>query len=106
MSKITLRFLVVIFITSVFISNAFANIPKGQKAYIKNCKVCHGNGTKGASMHTQEEWEELFANNGDKIKQAHQKDEIADAFFKTELFLTHYKNIRDFLLYGASDSDR
>ncbi|MDD2829410.1 MAG: cytochrome c [Sulfuricurvum sp.] len=106
MSKITLRFLVVIFITNVFTFNAFANIPKGQKAYIKNCKVCHGNGIKGAAMHTQVEWEELFSNNGTKIKQAHQKDEKADAFFKTELFSIHYKDIRDFLLYSASDSDQ
>ncbi len=34
-------------------TTASADIKKGQKGYLKACKACHGNGTKGASMQTQ-----------------------------------------------------
>jgi hypothetical protein len=105
MSKITLRFLVVIFITNVFTFNTYADLRKGQKAYLKNCKMCHGHSMKGAAMHTQEEWEELFSNNGAKIKQAHLGNEKAELFFKTDLFSIHYKDIRDFFFEYAADAD-
>jgi hypothetical protein len=106
MSKITLRFLVIIFITSIFISNAFADVVKGHKIYMKNCKICHGFSMKGAAMHTQVEWEELFSNSGEKIIKVHANVEKSADFFNTDNFKNKYKDLRDFLLTDASDSDQ
>ena len=53
---------------------ASADIKKGQKAYLKNCKKCHGNGTKGAAMKTQDEWEEAFEDDSAMMKEWHKGD--------------------------------
>lgn len=39
---------------------ASTDIKKGQRSYLKKCKRCHGNGTKAASMKTQEAWNGLL----------------------------------------------
>lgn len=82
---------------------ASADIKKGQKVYLKNCKKCHGNGTKGAAMHTQEEWDDLFANGGEKIIKAHANDKSA-AYFNGEAFKSKSQDLRDFLFEYGSDS--
>lgn len=84
-------------------ASAFADIIKGQKWYTKNCKECHGNGTKGASMHTQDEWDSLFANDSKAIILKHSGTK-AEPFFKGEEFKERSKHIRDFLFEYGSDS--
>ncbi|MCJ7766204.1 MAG: c-type cytochrome, partial [Thiovulaceae bacterium] len=50
---------------------ASADIKKGQRAYLKQCKKCHGNGTKGAALKSQAEWAEAFADNAKVFKEWH-----------------------------------
>lgn len=88
---------------SVGAVSASADIGKGQKWYTKNCKECHGNGTKGASMHTQDEWDSLFANDSKAIILKHSGTK-AEPFFKGEEFKDRSKHIRDFLFEYGSDS--
>ncbi len=82
---------------------ANADIKKGQKAYLKTCKKCHGNGTKGAAMHTQDEWEELFENNAEGMIKAHAGDK-SEAFFKGDKFQKMAPDLKDFLYEYGSDS--
>ena len=70
MMKSTSLLLAAVVAVGMMATTASADIKKGQKAYLKTCKNCHGNGTKGAAMHTQAEWEELFANGGANIIKA------------------------------------
>jgi cytochrome c553 len=103
MSKLTSSLLVILITIGTMVSTASADIKKGQKSYLKTCKNCHGNGTKGAAMHTQDEWEELFANGGAKIVKAHAKDK-SSAFFNGDGFKSQAQDLRDFLFEYGSDS--
>jgi len=82
---------------------AQADIKKGQKAYLKTCKKCHGNGTKGAAMKTQDEWEELFEDDAALLIQAHKGDK-SENFFNGEKFKNLSSDLKDFLHEYASDS--
>ena len=84
-------------------TSASADSKKGQKGYLKTCKSCHGNGTKGASMHTQDEWNDLFANGGVEIIKKHASTP-AKPFFDGDGFKGQSKDIRDFLFEYGSDS--
>jgi mono/diheme cytochrome c family protein len=88
---------------SVMTTVASADIKKGQKGYLKSCKACHGSGTKGASMHTQEEWNDLFANDGAEIIKKHATTP-AKPFFDSDGFKNQSKDIRNFLFEYGSDS--
>ena len=85
-------------------TSASAEIKKGQKGYLKTCKKCHGNGTKGASMHTQDEWEELFADEAELIKEKHEGDKKANKFFQGKKFKKLAPHLKDFLHQYGSDS--
>jgi mono/diheme cytochrome c family protein len=89
--------------TSVMATSVLADIEKGQKLYLKTCKTCHGNGTKGASMKTQEEWNDLFANDGAEIIKKHTTTP-AKPFFDGDGFKSQSKDMRDFLFEYGSDS--
>lgn len=82
---------------------AQAEIKKGQKAYLKKCKKCHGNGTKGAAMKTQDEWAELFANDGANFIAAH-KGTKAEKFVNGKKFKKLAPHLKDFLWEYGSDS--
>jgi len=84
-------------------TTASADIKKGQKAYLKKCKKCHGNGTKGAAMNTQAAWADLFANDGAKIIAAHEKTK-AKKYFSGKRFKKDGPNLKDFLYEYGSDS--
>ncbi len=84
-------------------TSAFADIQKGQKYYLKNCKKCHGNGTKGAAMKTQDEWEEMFEDNNAMIKEVHKGDK-SEAFFNGGKFEKIAPHLTDFLYEYGSDS--
>ncbi|MDD2780196.1 c-type cytochrome [Sulfuricurvum sp.] len=96
-------FLSVAVCTGIMTSPLFADVAKGQKWYTKECKSCHGNGTKGAGMHTQDEWDELFGNDNEQIIKKH-IGTPAEAYFKGESFKNRSKDIRDFLFEYGSDS--
>jgi len=103
MTKSASFFLAAVVAVGMMSTTASADIKKGQKAYLKTCKNCHGNGTKGAAMHTQDEWDELFANNGEKIIKAHANDKSA-AYFNGDAFKNQSQDLRDFLFEYGSDS--
>lgn len=103
MTKFTLLFLSAVVAVGMMATTASADVKKGQKAYLKTCKNCHGNGTKGAAMHTQDEWDDLFANNGEKMIKAHANDKSA-AYFGGETFKGDAADLRDFLHEYGNDS--
>jgi cytochrome c2 len=76
---------------------------KGQKLYLKKCKKCHGNGTKGAAMKTQDEWSELFDDGAAGIIAAHKGDK-SEAFFKGDKFQKLAPDLKAFLYEYGSDS--
>ena len=103
MKKSASCFLAALVAVGMMSTAASADVKKGQKVYLKTCKNCHGNGTKGAAMHTQDEWDELFANGGEKIVKAHANDKSA-AYFNGGMFKTQSQDLRDFLFEYGSDS--
>jgi cytochrome c5 len=103
MKKSASCFLAVLVAVGMMSTSASADIKKGQKVYLKTCKNCHGNGTKGAAMKTQDEWDELFANNGEMIIKKHAADKSA-SYFNGELFKAQSQDLRDFLFEYGSDS--
>ncbi len=84
-------------------TTANADIAKGGKAYLKMCKKCHGNGAKGAAMHTQAEWEALFADDGEMIIKAHEGDK-SEKLFNGKKYKKYSPHIKDFLFEYGSDS--
>lgn len=103
MMKSASYFLAALVAVGMMGTTASADIKKGQKTYLKTCKNCHGNGTKGAAMHTQDEWEELFANGGASIIKKHAGTK-AEPYFNGEGFKDVSQDLRDFLFEYASDS--
>jgi len=103
MTKSTSLLLATVVAFGMMATTASADIKKGQKGYLKTCKNCHGNGTKGAAMHTQAEWEALFANEGASIIEKH-KGTKAEAYFTSPGFKGSAQDLRDFLFEYGNDS--
>lgn len=103
MTKSTSLLLAAVVAFGMMATTASADIKKGQKAYLKTCKTCHGNGTKGASMHTQAEWEALFANEGASIIAKHAGTK-GEALFNGSSFKNSAQDLRDFLFEYGNDS--
>ena len=82
---------------------ASADIKKGQKGYLKTCKKCHGNGTKGAAMQTQDGWTALFENDAAQIIEKH-KGTKGEKFFGSKKFKKLAPHLKDFLYQYGSDS--
>lgn len=95
-------FLLTIVCIGMIQTNALADVAKGQKWYVKSCKDCHGSGVKGAAMHTQDEWNELFAD--EKILIDKHAGTKAENYFNGNEFRDKSKHIRDFLFEYGSDS--
>lgn len=89
---------------SLFSTAANADIKKGQKAYLKKCKRCHGNGTKGAAMKTQKEWEHAFENDARIFRAWHKDDKKAMKFIDSKKFKKLAPHLKDFLYEYGSDS--
>ena len=85
------------------LSPAMAEIKKGQKAYLKQCKKCHGNGTKGAAMKSQFEWEEAFEDDAEIFKEWHEGTK-ADKYVHGRKFKKYAPHLKDFLYEYANDS--
>jgi len=87
----------------VMSTSASAEIKKGQKTYLKKCKKCHGNGTKGAAMQTQDQWALYFDNNAEKIIEVHDGTK-AKKYFHGKRFVKKVPHLKDFLWQYGSDS--
>jgi cytochrome c5 len=103
MMKSTSFLLATLVAVGMMATSASADVKKGQKGYLKTCKNCHGNGTKGAAMHTQDEWDDLFAAGGAKIIKAHAGTK-AEPYFGGDGFKEQSQDLRDFLFEYGSDS--
>jgi cytochrome c553 len=88
---------------AAFATSASASIKKGQKTYLKKCKKCHGNGTKGAAMKTQDEWSELFEEEAILLIEKHEGTK-AEKFFGGKRFKKYAPHLKDFLHEYGSDS--
>jgi len=88
----------------LFSTAANADIKAGQKAYLKSCKKCHGNGTKGAAMKTQQEWKEAFADDAKLFKAWHKDDKRAMEYIDSSKFERSAPDLKDFLYHYGSDS--
>ena len=95
--------LVALLLGSVFVPTLSADIKKGQKAYLKQCKKCHGNGTKGAAMKTQAEWQAAFTDNNAGFKAWH-KGTKGEKYANSKKFQKYSADLKDFLYEYASDS--
>ncbi|MDF1881770.1 hypothetical protein JHD50_10745 [Sulfurimonas sp. MAG313] len=91
---------------SVGSSVLMADIKKGQKAYLKTFKSKFKmNGTKFATLHTQDEWKELFKNKGEGFKK-----EFIKNYPKSEKTLLKkniwkkLQDVKDFAIEYANDS--
>ena len=83
---------------------ADASVYKGQRAYMKLCKKCHGSGDKVLALHTQKEWEEIFANDAKQLITLHKKDKNALKILHSEKFKKSLRHMRQFFHKFASDS--
>jgi len=93
----------ILFGVFAFFSSAQADVKKGQKLYLKACKSCHGNGTKGAALHSQAEWKKLFENNAQGMVDAH-KGTKGEKKMSPKFFEKRGSDIFDFLYEYANDS--
>ena len=104
MKKSTSVLLASVVALGMFASTANADIKKGQKAYLKQCKKCHGNGTKGAAMKTQDEWAAAFSNDNAGFIAWHKDDKKAAKYAEGKKFKKYSEHLKDFLFEYASDS--
>lgn len=91
---------------AVAVTTASADADKGQRYYLKVFKPETGfNGTKFAAMHTQAEWEALFADNGKKfIEEWSAKYPGLAPFLQSDKFQAILPDIKDFAIKYANDS--
>lgn len=104
MNKRTSITLAVLAVFGLLVPSAQADVKKGQKAYMKTCKKCHGNGTKGAALKTQAEWKAAFENDAKIFKSWHKGDPKADKFVHSKKFKKLAPHLKDFLYQYGSDS--
>lgn len=103
MKKQTSVLMAIIVALGLMATTASADIKKGQKGYLKTCKKCHGNGTKGASMQTQDGWTALFEDKAALIIEKH-KGTKGEKFFGGKKFKKLAPHLKDFLFQYGSDS--
>ena len=84
-------------------SVAQASVFKGQRAYMKECRSCHGS-CKMTGTHTRSEWNIFFSNDGAKLVQLHLKDPAALKLFNSGDFQKSLKHLRQFFEEYAGDT--
>lgn len=106
--KSLLKLLIAAFLVGSFaVSTANADdADKGQRYYLKIFKPETGfNGTKFAAMHTQAEWEKLFADNGKEfIAEWSEKYPSLKDFLNSDKFQKVLPSLKAFAVKYASDS--
>ncbi len=103
MKKRTSLLLTALVALGMLSSTASADVKKGQKAYLKQCKKCHGNGTKGAAMKAQDEWEEAFEDDAEIFVEWHVGTD-GEKYANGKKFKKYAPDLKDFLYEYANDS--
>ena len=93
----------------LFIPALEAAVYKGQKAYVKKCRKCHGGGQKVAASKRMKEWKKLLnkKNKGIKLATLHLEDKKAKKswkYFDSKKYRKRARHLRDFMVEYAKDS--
>ena len=106
MNKMLKQLLVVLALTMFGATASYADAAKGQKVYLKKFKSKFElNGAKFAALHSQSEWEELFANDAAGfIKEFSAKYPGAADYLAKPKTLKKINLIKDFCIEYANDS--
>jgi hypothetical protein len=104
--NMTKTLLVALMLTTAAGSALHADVKTGQKYYLKSLKSKVGmNGTQFAGQHTQDEWKELFENQGEGfIQEYSNKYPDAAKFLHNPKSWKKLQHIRDFAIEYGSDS--
>lgn len=86
-----------------------AAVYKGQKAYVKKCRKCHGGGQKMAASKRMKDWKKLLnkKNKGSGLAGLHLENEKAKAswkYFDSKRYRKSARHLRDFMVEYANDS--
>lgn len=76
-------------------------LQNGQLTYLRQCKKCHGLGTRGATLKNQMQWDALFESGGIVALHAPTK---AAVYFRGATFQAASADLHTFLHHYASDS--
>jgi len=91
---------------------------KGQKVYLKECRVCHMGSKIFLNMHTYPEWKKVLDNEGTtlsyihlskSVKNVNSKDgNIRDShsYFKSDRYKKQYKHLQNFIIQFAKKNDK
>lgn len=106
MKRLIQTLLVGALIGSVGVTALMADVKKGQKHYLKSFKSkFHMNGTKFAALHTQDEWTELFKNEGEGfIKAFTERFPNAQNTLAKPKVWKKLEHVKDFAIEYANDS--
>lgn len=101
-----MRFFLLFFIMISLLNGA--GLYKGQKQFVKNCKVCHTDSSMIIESKTKQEWDDLLAENGKKLYEVHIEKKVDEqklqTIFKNENFIKKLKYLKKFLVEYAKDS--
>jgi len=93
----------------LFIPALEAAVYKGQKAYVKKCRKCHGGGQKVAASKRMKEWKKLLnkKNKGIQLATLHlenKKAKKSHKYFDSKKYRKRARHLRDFMVEYAKDS--
>lgn len=93
----------------LFIPALEAAVYKGQKAYVKKCRKCHGGGQKVAASKRMKEWKKLLnrKNKGIKLAKFHLENKKAKKswkYFNSKKYRKRARHLKDFMVEYAKDS--
>ena len=97
----------VLALTVLGLGSANAAVYKGQKAYVKKCKKCHGGGLEVAAAKKRNTWKKLLKNNGEELAKLHLENNKAKAswkYFESKKYTKSSRHLKDFMVEYAKDS--
>lgn len=105
--RFSLAFVFAFFV--LFMPSLEAAVYKGQKAYIKKCRSCHGGGLQVAASKRMKEWDKLLnkKNKGMELAKIHLDSEKAKkswTYFDSSKYRKTAKHLKDFMMEYAKDS--
>lgn len=106
MNKILCFIISLLFVTQ---ATSSAAVYKGQKAYVKECRKCHGGGQTVAASKNGRTWKKLLKNKGTDLADIHlSSDKAKDSweYFKSDKYKKHAKHLKDFLVEYSKDSGK
>jgi len=91
---------IIVFIFLLLFSVTSLNA-ENQKEFRSKCMRCHGHVTKLASIHTKDEWDNVFNNNLESFVKNHKETRIKQ-YFNSQRFINKKSELQD-SLKGWSD---